>query len=256
MFHDDVIKRKHFLRYWPFVWGIHRSPVNSPHKGQWRGALMFSLVCAWIKDWVNNREAGDLRRQRAHYDVTIMCFVLFIFTIFVDFRGVTFTSIHTAMQPQWQLSTLGHYRILVESTWSKIKQSENWLHNSWWRHQMETFSALLAICAGNSLVPGEFPTQRPVTRSFDAYFDLRPNKRLSKQSWGWWFETPSRPLWRYRNDWDIMLVVATRSDSKYCVIYVFYFKHFHLQIAWIYRLLLTFVLNTSDVYRQLCGHNN
>ena len=52
---------------------------------------------------------------------------------------------------------------------------------SWWRHQMETFSALLAICAGNSPVSGEFPTQRPVTRSFDVYFDLRPNKRLSKQ---------------------------------------------------------------------------
>ena len=139
----------------------------------------------------------------------------------------------------------------------------------WWRHQMETFSTLLAICAGNSPFPGEFPTQRPVTRSFDitlthndhggvsnhqshgcllnrlfrsrskktsklrvtclcagnspgtgefpaqkasyaenvsiwwrhhdVYFDLRPNKRLSKQSWGWWFETPSRPLWRHRN---------------------------------------------------------
>ena len=60
-------------------------------------------------------------------------------------------------------------------------------------------SALLAICAGNSPVPGEFPTHRPVTRSFDVYFDLRPNKRLSKQSWGWWFETQSRPLWRHRN---------------------------------------------------------
>ena len=69
----------------------------------------------------------------------------------------------------------------------------------WWRHQMETFSALLAICAGNSPVPGEFPTQRPVTRSFDVYFDLRPNKRLSKQSLGWWFETLSPPLWRHRN---------------------------------------------------------
>ena len=69
----------------------------------------------------------------------------------------------------------------------------------WWRHQMETFSALLAICAGNSPVPGEFPTQRPVTRSFDVYFDLRPNKRLSKQSWGWWFETLSCSLWRHRN---------------------------------------------------------
>ena len=56
--------------------------------------------------------------------------------------------------------------------------------NSWWRHQMETFSALLAICAGNSPVPGEFPAQRPVRRSFDVFFDLRLNKRLSKQWWG------------------------------------------------------------------------
>ena len=62
--------------------------------------------------------------------------------------------------------------------------------SAWWRHQMETFSALLVICAENSPVPGEFPAQRPVTRSFDIFFDLRPNKRLSKQSWGWWSETP------------------------------------------------------------------
>ena len=64
---------------------------------------------------------------------------------------------------------------------------------------METFSALLAIWAGNSPVPGEFPTQRPVTRSFDVFFDLCLNKRLSKQSWGWWFETLSRSLWRHCN---------------------------------------------------------
>ena len=64
---------------------------------------------------------------------------------------------------------------------------------------MEIFSALLAICAGNSPVTGEFPTQRPVTRSFDVYFDLRPKERLSKQWWGWWFETLSRSLWRHRN---------------------------------------------------------
>ena len=70
--HGDVIKWKHFPRYWPVVRGIHRSPVNSPHKGQWRGTLMFSLICVWINDWVNNREAGDLRRYRAHYDVTVM----------------------------------------------------------------------------------------------------------------------------------------------------------------------------------------
>ena len=70
--HDDVIKWKHFPRYWSFVRGIHRSPVNSPHIGQWRGALMFSLIYVWINGWVNNREAGDLRRLRAHYDVTVM----------------------------------------------------------------------------------------------------------------------------------------------------------------------------------------
>ena len=70
--HDDVIKWKHFPRYWPFVRGICQSPVNSPHKGQWRGALMFSLICVWINGWVSNREAGDLRRYCAHYDVTVM----------------------------------------------------------------------------------------------------------------------------------------------------------------------------------------
>ena len=70
--HDDVIKWKCVPRYWPFVRGIHRSPVNSPHKGQWRGALMFSLICTWTNDWVNNRDAGDLRRYRAHYDVIVM----------------------------------------------------------------------------------------------------------------------------------------------------------------------------------------
>ena len=70
---------------------------------------------------------------------------------------------------------------------------------AWWRHQMETFSALLALCAGNSPVTGEFPSQRPVTRSFDVFFDLRLNKRLSKLSWGWWFETPPSSSWRHCN---------------------------------------------------------
>ena len=71
-YHDDVIKRIHFPRYWPFVRGIHRLPVNSLHKSQWRGALIFSLICPWITSWVNNREYGDLRRHLAHYDVTVM----------------------------------------------------------------------------------------------------------------------------------------------------------------------------------------
>ena len=62
----------HFPCYWPFVRGIHRSPVNSPHKGQWRGALRFSLIYAWINGWVNNCEAGDLRRHRIFYDIIVM----------------------------------------------------------------------------------------------------------------------------------------------------------------------------------------
>ena len=71
-YHDDVIKWKQFPRYLTFVRGIHLSPVNSPHKGQWCGALMVSLICVWINGWVNNREAGYLRRHRTHYDVIVM----------------------------------------------------------------------------------------------------------------------------------------------------------------------------------------
>ena len=87
--HDDVIKWKHFPRNWPFVREIHRSPVNFPHKGQWRGALMFSLIYAWINDWVNNREAGDLRRQHGHYDVIVM--VAMIMSWHKNTTGVTST---------------------------------------------------------------------------------------------------------------------------------------------------------------------
>ena len=87
----------------------------------------------------------------------------------------------------------------------------------WWRYQMETFSALLDLCEGNSPVNGEFPSQRPVTRtvtrSFDVFFHVCLNKRLNKQSWGWWFETPSRSLWRHCNEppfwlWTIFVTVA------------------------------------------------
>ena len=107
LLHDDVIKWKHFPRYWPFVRGIHRSAVNSPHKGQWRGALKFLWSVPWINGWVNNHKAGDLS--------------------------------------------------------------------------------------------GEFPSQRPVTRSFEVSLIGALNKRLSKQSWSWWFEPPSCSLWRHCN---------------------------------------------------------
>ena len=95
----------------------------------------------------------------------------------------------------------------------KRQQAITWIDydpvqsRTWWPHQMETFSALLAMCAWNSPVTGEFPAQRPVTRSFDIFFDLRLNKRLRKQFCGWWFETPQRPLWRHCNN-----ICYTRPD--------------------------------------------
>ena len=108
----------------------------------------------------------------------------------------------------------GHV-ICIDERWKTFKKSINhclcrnhfsewtdhwsWRRVSWWRHQVETFSALLAICAVNSPITGEFPTQRPVTRNFDVFFDLSLNKRLRKQSWGRWHETSSRPLWLWRH---------------------------------------------------------
>ena len=87
---------------------------------------------------------------------------------------------------------------------------------SWWCHQMET-GPLCGEFTGcrNSPVTGEFPTQRPVTRRFDVFFDLRLNKRLSKQSWGWWLETPSRSSWRHCNErgW-----LAHRNKSSWVII--------------------------------------
>ena len=79
--HDNVIKWKEFLRYWPFVQGIHWSPVNSTHKGQWRRALMFSLVGGWTNSWVNNRGAIDLRHHHAHHNVTVMSQPFCLFTM-------------------------------------------------------------------------------------------------------------------------------------------------------------------------------
>ena len=111
--HDDVIKWKHFPRYWPFVREIHRSPVNFPHKGQWRGALMFTLICARINGWVNNHEAGDLRRNRAHCDVTVM----------MKRRG-TLRVVHKIerVYPRRGLRS-GHFPHCVESRLSGLKPS-------------------------------------------------------------------------------------------------------------------------------------
>ena len=91
---------------------------------------------------------------------------------------------------------------------------------------METFSALLALCAGNSPVIGEFPAQRPVTRSFDIFFDLRLDKRLSKQSRGWWFETLPRPLWHHSNDFGRL----SRNLLISYISHTFYYSFSHSKI--------------------------
>ena len=81
--------------------------------------------------------------------------------------------------------------------------------------EMETSSALLAFCAGNSPVTGEFHAQRPVTRSFDDFVDLRLNKQLSKQSWGWWFETPLGSLWCHCNVFSVHLWANIWAPESY-----------------------------------------
>ena len=100
---DDVIKWKHFPRYWPFV-----GPVNAPHKGQWCGTLMFSLICIWINGWVNNRETGDLRRYHAHYDVTVMGKATTNFThvpqeYFIDIKAILLLPQYQKWENPWRI---------------------------------------------------------------------------------------------------------------------------------------------------------
>ena len=102
---------------------------------------------------------------------------------------------------------------------------------TWWRHQMETFSALLAICAGNSPVLGEFPAQRPVTQSFDVFFDLRLKKRLSKQWWGWWFEL-----------WITIFYTLLRFQSRMTAL------HHCIDLAW--RLYITMMTSKHPPIRR------
>ena len=125
---------------------------------------------------------------------------------------------------------------------------------SWWRHQMETFSALLAICAGNSPVTGEFPAQRPVSRSFGVCFDLRLNKRLSKQWWGWWFETPLRPLWHHCNVVVFVSVgvgMGMRMEMTVVVmsIMLLFLYHYHLSV---YAMLSNLNGFTEHIHSTAC----
>ena len=119
---------------------------------------------------------------------------------------------------------------------------------SWWRHQMETFSTLLALCVGNSPVTGEFPSQRPGTWSFDVFFDLRLNKWLSKPSWGWWFEMPWHSLlWHCNASLSLnkLMIAQTlfhwiyAADRAYDIIRSTHMKLYNLcWVMWIFEYML------------------
>ena len=153
--HDDVIKWKHFPRYWPFVLGIHRSPVNSPHKGQWGWALIFSLICVWINGWVNNREAGDLIRYRAHYDVTVMVSIIvqFVWPLLLHFyvANSTHYSVNTV-----KISVMGSQITSLTIVYSTVYSGTNQR-----KHQS---SASLAFVRGIHRWPVNSTLNWPVTR--------------------------------------------------------------------------------------------
>ena len=163
--------------------GIHRSPVNSPHKGQWRGALMFSLICAWINGWVNNREAGDLRRHRAYYDVAVMgskkacisidylrkCFkneisnsvckthVKFFYDIYIydGYRFVSLTKVLLLMQYlNDRVTSFERNRFCKHQQSTVCSAACLGLHQR--KHQS---SALLALYKGSPLVTDGLPTK-------------------------------------------------------------------------------------------------
>ena len=128
----------------------------------------------------------------------------------------------------------GWYLNLLNS-WTGNVNHQTWASRAswpftWWRRQMKSFSALLAICAGNSPVTGEFPAQRSVTRSSDVFFDLLLNKRVSKQWWGWWFETPSRrPLLRHCDVQTMVcfmesyFITSRQISGRYLIQYMLFF---------------------------------
>ena len=139
--HDDVMKWKHFPRYWSFVRGIHWSPANSPHKGQWHGALMFSLICIWINGWVNNREAGDLRRHRAHYDVIVMA----MYSVLASFPSTSVSQVYMqitrfSFDHDVKISDLRKSEVLNSVTWHDGSDFWNtWFRIAvtlWWLHEM------------------------------------------------------------------------------------------------------------------------
>ena len=134
---------------------------------------------------------------------------------YVDSRCACLYTMAGAAHWQWPHSNFLAYSDASLSIFTKAIQYPLIRHNAsamFLSTHQETFSKLLALCARNTPVIGEFPSQRTVTRSFDIFFDLHLNKQLNKQPWGWWFETPSRPLWRHCKD---MALFKSRYTSDY-----------------------------------------
>ena len=129
--------------------GIHRSPVNSPHKGQWRGALMFSLICVWINGWVNNREVGDLRRYRASYDVTVMRVLLGLRVI----KKLCFAEVFRAYSKTYYAGWVMRFMLLsIHFPFDSCSQPSNGGNRLW---------------TGSNLVPGHLqPPGRHAPRAF------------------------------------------------------------------------------------------
>ena len=155
-------------RHWPLC-------GNSPVTGEFLAQMACNAENVSI--WWRHHDASNFIEESSLHMYTIAC--------------LTFSEMH------WRAAVASS---CVPYLIARLYIGTDCSLTAWWRHQMETFSALLAICAENSPVPGEFSAQRPVTLSFDVFFDLQLNKQLNKQSRAWWFETPSGSLWRQCNE--------------------------------------------------------
>ena len=134
-------------------------PVSSPHKGQWRGALMSSLICAWINDWVNNREAGDLRRHRGHYDVNVMSVEMPVITATVTSHWMSLLARQIYVDFCARSRSLWWRHNGCDSV--SNHQPRDCLLNRLFRRRSKKTSKLrvTGLCVGNSPGTGEFPAQ-------------------------------------------------------------------------------------------------
>ena len=144
---DDVIKWKHFPRYWSFVRGIRRSPVNSPHKGQWRGALVFSLICTWTNDWAKNRDAGDLGLHHAQYDVTVMfCTVALLMYLGFCWRELLGVRWSPERNPSIYPARHMPQNCSGPTTPSCVSSNISWYMNYTPEEHIEVYTKLLTLC--------------------------------------------------------------------------------------------------------------